>query len=96
MSHILKAERSKQKRPKGLCGNVSQLQKETFVITFTMFVNNYMPLIFCFDISESYDVQEAKNFFEQNYSQVYYIFYDVFISTEADLKQRGKYIMKSE
>ncbi len=43
--------------------------------------------------SESYDVPDAKNFFEQNYSHVYYIFYEVFISTEADLKQRGKWAL---
>ncbi len=41
-------------------------------------------------LSDSYDVQESKAFFEQNYSHIYYIFYDVFITTEADLKQRGK------
>ena len=53
------------------------------------YVHDYIHFVFSFDISESYDVQEAKNFFEQNYSHVYYIFYDVFIITEADLKQRG-------
>lgn len=50
----------------------------------------YLRLQSIFYLSETYDVHEAKNFFEANYSHIYYIFYDVFISVEADLKQRGK------
>ena len=41
--------------------------------------------------SDSYDPQEAKNFFEQNFSPIYYIFYDVFISVEADIKQKCEF-----
>ena len=51
--------------------------------------------MFDFLFSETYDVQEAKQFFDTNYSHIYYIFYDVFISVEGDLKQRGKQNEKS-
>ena len=40
--------------------------------------------------ADTYDTPEAKAFFEQNYSYIYYIFYDVFTNVESDLKQRGK------
>lgn len=41
-------------------------------------------------LSDNSDITEAKQFFESNYSHIYYIFYDVFIITENNLKQRGK------
>lgn len=40
--------------------------------------------------SDTYDTSDAKVFFEQNYSYIYYIFYDVFTNVESDLKQRGE------
>lgn len=40
---------------------------------------------------ENYDIQEVKGFFENNYSHIYYIFYEVFVNVETDLKQRGKW-----
>ncbi|KAG8192293.1 hypothetical protein JTE90_002117 [Oedothorax gibbosus] len=40
-------------------------------------------------VLENSDLSEVKTFFENNYSNVYYIFYDVFISVEANLKQRA-------
>ena len=43
--------------------------------------------------SDNYDTQEAKKFFQDNYSHIYYIFYDNFGSVEADLKQRGKWLV---
>jgi hypothetical protein len=39
--------------------------------------------------TDNYEVHEAKKFFEVNYSSIYYIFYDVFIAVEADIRQRG-------
>lgn len=40
-------------------------------------------------ISDYYDIQEQKGFFEENFSHIYYIFYDVFVNVETELKQRG-------
>ncbi|KAK2161341.1 hypothetical protein LSH36_118g02001 [Paralvinella palmiformis] len=40
-------------------------------------------------VLETYDVEESKNFFEQHYSYIYYIFHDHFTTVEADLKQRA-------
>ncbi|XP_074642711.1 ral GTPase-activating protein subunit alpha-1-like [Tubulanus polymorphus] len=45
---------------------------------------------------ESFDVSEAKKFFEDNYSHIYYIFYDAFISVEAELKQRASKAHREE
>ncbi|XP_055879751.1 ral GTPase-activating protein subunit alpha-2-like isoform X3 [Biomphalaria glabrata] len=39
-------------------------------------------------VLDNYDIQEAKKFFTDNYSHIYYIFYDNFGTVEADLKQR--------
>ncbi|XP_064622191.1 ral GTPase-activating protein subunit alpha-1-like isoform X2 [Lineus longissimus] len=38
---------------------------------------------------DNYDVHEAKKFFELNYSSIYYVFYDVFIVVESDIRQRA-------
>ena len=46
--------------------------------------------------SDTYDTPEAKAFFEQNYSYIYYIFYDVFTNVESDLKQRGAKAMNHQ
>lgn len=45
-------------------------------------------LLFCSDSDEN----ESKQLFESNYSSIYQIFYESFISVEANLKQRGKII----
>lgn len=44
----------------------------------------------CFYIEENVDTDEAKGFFEGNFSHVYFILYDCFVSAEANLRQRGK------
>ena len=36
-------------------------------------------------------MSEAKTFFKDNYSHIYYIFFDNFVTVEADLKQRGRW-----
>ena len=41
-------------------------------------------------ILEHVDSEEAKNLFETNYSNCYYILYDTFVQAENNLKQRGK------
>jgi len=45
---------------------------------------------YCFYIKENVDTDEAKGFFEGNFSHVYFILYDCFVSAEANLRQRGK------
>ncbi|XP_042904592.1 ral GTPase-activating protein subunit alpha-1 [Parasteatoda tepidariorum] len=40
-------------------------------------------------VLENSDIHEAKIFFESNYSHIFYVFYDVFISAENNLKQRA-------
>lgn len=37
------------------------------------------------------DKSELKAFFESNCSQIYFIFYENFITLESNLKQKGKY-----
>ncbi|KAG7202596.1 hypothetical protein KM043_009788 [Ampulex compressa] len=39
-------------------------------------------------VLENVDVDEAKGFFEGNFSHVYFILYDCFVSAEANLRQR--------
>lgn len=41
-------------------------------------------------ILEHVDIDEAKSFFESNYSHVYFILYDTFVQAETNLRQRGK------
>ena len=43
-------------------------------------------------VLENVDTDEAKGFFEGNFSHVYFILYDCFVSAEANLRQRGKNI----
>lgn len=45
-------------------------------------------------IEENVDIDEAKGFFEGNFSHVYFILYDCFVSAEANLRQRGKLKIK--
>ncbi|GAB6020527.1 hypothetical protein CHUAL_003210 [Chamberlinius hualienensis] len=47
-------------------------------------------------ILENVDVAEAKSLFESNYSNVYHVFYDQFISVEANLKQRANKSYREE
>lgn len=47
---------------------------------------NVLPL-FPLDIN---DKTELKAFFEGNCSQIYFIFYENFITLESNLKQKGK------
>ncbi|KAH9496143.1 Ral GTPase-activating protein subunit alpha-1 [Bulinus truncatus] len=47
-------------------------------------------------VLDNYDIQEAKKFFVENYSHIYYIFYDNFGTVEADLKQRANKAHREE
>ncbi|XP_052770134.1 ral GTPase-activating protein subunit alpha-2-like isoform X3 [Mya arenaria] len=40
-------------------------------------------------VLDNYEPVEAKKFFEESYSHIYYIFFDNFVSVESDLKQRA-------
>ncbi|XP_063231262.1 LOW QUALITY PROTEIN: ral GTPase-activating protein subunit alpha-1 [Bacillus rossius redtenbacheri] len=39
-------------------------------------------------VLENVDVEEAKTFFESNFSHIYYILYDSFVAAETNLRQR--------
>jgi len=41
------------------------------------------------NVAETYEVRDAKNFFEQYYSHVYFLFHEGFTNVEASLAQRG-------
>lgn len=40
--------------------------------------------------SDTFDNPEAKAFFQGHYSEVFYVFYDVFSSIESNAKQKGR------
>jgi len=74
-----------------------------FLLGMFIFANNQNVLHNC-DVTESLnyvffalifvdnsDENESKLLFENNYSSIYQIFYESFISVEANLKQRGTY-----
>ena len=39
---------------------------------------------------ENAEPAELKHFFDQNYSHIYYVFFENFVSIEVNLKQKGK------
>lgn len=43
---------------------------------------------------ENVDTDEAKGFFEGNFSHVYFILYDSFVTAETNLRQRGNFLHK--
>uniref|UniRef100_A0A8C6XLE9 Ral GTPase activating protein catalytic subunit alpha 2 n=1 Tax=Naja naja TaxID=35670 RepID=A0A8C6XLE9_NAJNA len=43
-------------------------------------------------LMDAVDGSELKQFFEINYSQIYLIFYESFVTLETSLKQKGKYV----
>ncbi|BFZ11585.1 hypothetical protein BsWGS_14624 [Bradybaena similaris] len=47
-------------------------------------------------VLDNYETQDAKKFFQENYSHIYYIFYDNFSTVEADLKQRANKAHREE
>ncbi|XP_067682813.1 ral GTPase-activating protein subunit alpha-1-like isoform X5 [Haliotis asinina] len=47
-------------------------------------------------VLENYDCVEGKKFFQENYSHIYYIFYDNFGVVENDLKQRASKAHREE
>lgn len=44
-----------------------------------------------FLFSDIVDGSDLKQFFESNYSQIYFIFYENFVTLENNLKQKGKF-----
>ena len=51
----------------------------------------YDLLFFLPYFAETYEVPEAKSFFELNYSCIYYLFHDGFTNVEVSLTQRGEW-----
>lgn len=50
-----------------------------------------MLTVFPFFSADIIDKSELKAFFESNCSQIYFIFYENFITLESNLKQKGEY-----
>lgn len=48
-------------------------------------------ILFPFVSTDIIDKSELKVFFESNCSQIYFIFYENFITLESNLKQKGEY-----
>lgn len=46
-------------------------------------------IVFCFFV-ENAEPAELKHLFEQNYSHIYYVFFENFVTIEVNLKQKGK------
>jgi len=57
------------------------------VCYFVILSNSLFLIIFSTDII---DRNELRLFFETNCSQIYFIFYENFITLESNLKQKGK------
>lgn len=68
------------------------IQHQMSVFIYFLWINLWNSHLSVFQ--DNYDTQEAKKFFQDNYSHIYYIFYDNFGSVEADLKQRGMTLFK--
>lgn len=64
-----------------------------FIIYF-IHLKTHINIQFSFYVKENVDTDEAKGFFEGNFSHVYFILYDCFVSAEANLRQRGKWKKK--
>uniref|UniRef100_A0A8C0FFF6 Ral GTPase activating protein catalytic subunit alpha 2 n=1 Tax=Bubo bubo TaxID=30461 RepID=A0A8C0FFF6_BUBBB len=58
----------------------------TTIFSFLMLCSNSRLFLF----SDIVDGSDLKQFFENNYSQIYFIFYENFITLENSLKQKGK------
>lgn len=47
-------------------------------------------LFFVLFFVENAEPAELKHLFEQNYSHIYYVFFENFVTIEVNLKQKGK------
>lgn len=62
--------------------------------------NNYCPcnvkrfLLYVY-ISDTYELPELLTFFEQNYSHIYFIYFDCLCNAELELRQRGMLVCSS-
>lgn len=57
---------------------------------YIFYTKKHIVICIFFYVKENVDTDEAKGFFEGNFSHVYFILYDCFVSAEANLRQRGK------
>lgn len=62
-----------------------------------MFANHHLTLmeqllrtVFCCCFSENAESIDLKQFFDQHFSHIYYVFFENFVTIEASLKQKGK------
>lgn len=47
-------------------------------------------IVICIFFVENAEPAELKHLFEQNYSYIYYVFFENFVTIEVNLKQKGK------
>lgn len=47
------------------------------------------------DFPENAEPAELKQFFDLNYSHIYYVFFENFVTIEVSLKQKGKFYSPS-
>ena len=77
----------------------------SFTDSFQLFIQLYLSnldghhfeyhsdcLLSCF-FTENVDLVEARYIFETHYSHIFYLFYDVFVATEAGIKIKREYSM---
>lgn len=71
---------------------IPSLQKKENQNIFKLKIKWNCNVDFCLFIliTEHVSSDEAKSFFEENYSHIFYILYETFVQAETNLKQRGK------
>lgn len=57
------------------------------LLVCAMLLQNFFP--YCF--LENAESAELKQFFDLNYSHIYYVFFENFVTIEVSLKQKGKF-----
>lgn len=61
-----------------------------------MYLNKFELIRFIVGLETSDNIVELKQFFDANYSQIYFVFYESFINVETNLKQKSSKINKEE
>jgi hypothetical protein len=62
---------------------------ECIIVVIVVIITIIIFIIIIVLFLENVDAEEAKSIFESNFSHIYYILYDTFVTAEANLRQRG-------
>ncbi|XP_053488271.1 ral GTPase-activating protein subunit alpha-1 isoform X3 [Ictalurus furcatus] len=65
-------------------------------ISVNVYICVYCKMCVCVCVIENAESAELKHFFDQNYSHIYYVFFENFVSIEANLKQKGHKSQREE